>query len=126
METENKDHIGKLESDLQKKEDEIHLLRKEIDNYTETVDSLEKHVTEINSKLEEKDQLVQELQDREKQLEAEREKVFSMDTFGSTNPSIANTMCLNDQCFAPCCRFRHLCLLLKASSPNLKSSMIRC
>ncbi|PHU19818.1 hypothetical protein BC332_10969 [Capsicum chinense] len=75
METENKDHIGKLESDLQKKEDEIHLLRKEIDNYTETVDSLEKHVTEINSKLEEKDQLVQELQDREKQLEAEREKI---------------------------------------------------
>ncbi|KAJ8541386.1 hypothetical protein K7X08_002202 [Anisodus acutangulus] len=75
METENKDHIGELQSDMQKKEDEIHLVRKEIDNYTETVDSLEKHVTEINNKLEEKDQLVQELQDREKQLEAEREKI---------------------------------------------------
>ncbi|XP_049387825.1 synaptonemal complex protein 1-like isoform X1 [Solanum stenotomum] len=75
METENKDHIGKLQSDMQKKEDEIHVLRKEIDNYTETVDSLEKHVTEINNKLEEKDQLVQELQDKEKQLEAEREKI---------------------------------------------------
>ncbi|XP_015071708.1 synaptonemal complex protein 1-like [Solanum pennellii] len=75
METENKDHIGKLQSDMQKKEDEIHVLRKEIDNYTEIVDSLEKHVTEINNKLEEKDQLVQELQDKEKQLEAEREKI---------------------------------------------------
>ncbi|CAN4092485.1 unnamed protein product [Withania somnifera] len=75
METENKDHIGKLQSDMQKKDNEIHFLRKEIDNYAETVDSLEKHVTEINNKLEHKDQLVQELQDREKQLEAEREKI---------------------------------------------------
>ncbi|KAK4348956.1 hypothetical protein RND71_031711 [Anisodus tanguticus] len=73
--SKNKDHIRELQSDMQKKEDEIHLLRKEIDNYTETVDSLENHVTEIHNKLEEKDQLVQELQDREKQLEAEREKI---------------------------------------------------
>lgn len=96
METENKDHIGKLQSDMQKKEDEIHVLRKEIDNYTETVDSLEKHVTEINNKLEEKDQLVQELQDKEKQLEADREKVFTTDTFSSTNSIITNTMCSSD------------------------------
>ncbi|XP_059279772.1 synaptonemal complex protein 1-like [Lycium ferocissimum] len=75
METENKDHIGKLQSDMLTKEDEIHHLRKEIDTYTGTVDSLEKHVTEINNKLEEKDQLVQELQGREKELEAEREKI---------------------------------------------------
>ncbi|OIT08438.1 PREDICTED: synaptonemal complex protein 1-like [Nicotiana attenuata] len=75
METENKDHIGKLQSDMQKKEDEIHLLRKEIDKYTETVESQEKHVAEINNKLEEKDKLLQELQDRQKQLEAEREKI---------------------------------------------------
>lgn len=96
METEHKGHIGKLQSDMQKKEDEIHLLRKEIGNYTETVDSLEKHDTEINNKLEEKDQLVQELQDREKQLEAEREKVFSTDTFSSTNSIITYITCSND------------------------------
>lgn len=126
METDNKDHIEKLQSDMQKKEDEIHILRKEIDKYTETVESLEKHVAEINNKLEEKDKLVQELQDRQKQLEAEREKVFSMDTFSFTDPTKSNTVCLNALCFVPYCRFKHLCLLLKATLQKLKSSMIRC
>nr|XP_016498242.1 PREDICTED: synaptonemal complex protein 1-like [Nicotiana tabacum] len=75
METENKDHIGKLQIDMQKKEDETRLLREEIDKYTETVESQEKHVAETNNKLEEKDKILQELQDRQKQLEAEREKI---------------------------------------------------
>lgn len=126
METENKDHIGKLQIDMQKKEDETRLLREEIDKYTETVESQEKHVAETNNKLEEKDKILQELQDRQKQLEAEREKVFSVDTFSFTDPIKSNTMCLNALCFVPYCRFRHLCLLLKATLQKLKSSMIRC
>ncbi|KAI3685322.1 hypothetical protein L6452_34564 [Arctium lappa] len=71
-ETENKESIRNLQSEIHKKEEEIDTLRKEILKHEQHVDSVEKQLNEIHSLLQEKEQVVLELKEREKQLDDQR------------------------------------------------------
>lgn len=76
-ETENKESIRNLQSEIHKKEEEIDTLKKEIVKHEKQVDLLEKQLNEIRSLLQEKEQIILEFKEREKQLEDQKAEVFS-------------------------------------------------
>lgn len=69
LETENKDNIEKLESEMQKKVEEMDVLRREGEKREEHMDSLEKQVEQLHHIIEEKEQLILQCKEREMKLE---------------------------------------------------------
>ncbi|PIN12991.1 hypothetical protein CDL12_14392 [Handroanthus impetiginosus] len=76
-ETESKGLIEGLKADIQKKQEEIDLLQKEVEKSGENKDSLEKRLSELDTALEEKDHLIVELRTREKQLEDQKAEIMA-------------------------------------------------
>ncbi|KAL3514142.1 hypothetical protein ACH5RR_026859 [Cinchona calisaya] len=75
LETENKGYIEKLQADITKKQDDIDLWKKEMENRDQHIDSLEKQVIQLKDTQEEKDRLVIELKEKEKKLEDQKAKI---------------------------------------------------
>ncbi|XP_076881372.1 synaptonemal complex protein 1-like [Bidens hawaiensis] len=78
-ETENKENIRNLESEIDKTKEESDSLKKQILQHEENVDSLEKQLNQLRNLLQEKEQAVMEFNEREKLLEdqkAEAQKLF--------------------------------------------------
>ncbi|PWA51978.1 hypothetical protein CTI12_AA457030 [Artemisia annua] len=71
-ETATTESIRNLQSEIHGKEEEIDTLRKEIVKHEEHVDSLEKQLSQLHSSLQEKEQVVLEFKEREKQLEDQK------------------------------------------------------
>ncbi|XP_070670848.1 synaptonemal complex protein 1-like isoform X2 [Malus domestica] len=69
LETENKDNTEKLQAEIQKKDEEIDGLLKEGEKHEEQVDLMDKQFNQLQSTLEEKEQLILEYKEREKNLE---------------------------------------------------------
>ncbi|KAI8550390.1 hypothetical protein RHMOL_Rhmol06G0102500 [Rhododendron molle] len=69
LESESKDSTEKLQEEIQKKLVEVESLQEEIDKHEQHRDSLEKQVGQLQTTLEEKEQLVLRSMDREKELE---------------------------------------------------------
>lgn len=76
LETENKDNIEKLQAQLQKKVEEIDTLQKKSEKYEQRVNLLEKQVDELHDILEEKEQLILQYNEKEKELEEKITKVL--------------------------------------------------
>ncbi|CAH1429028.1 unnamed protein product [Lactuca virosa] len=68
-ETENKEIIKNLQSEIQRKEEEIDNLQKEVVNHEQNEDSQEKQLNQLQSLLQEKEQVVLEGKEKEKQIE---------------------------------------------------------
>ncbi|KAI3687743.1 hypothetical protein L1987_81445 [Smallanthus sonchifolius] len=78
-ETENKENIRNLESEIHRMKEETDTLKNEILQHEQHVDSLEKQLNELHNLLQEKEQVVLEFNEREKLLEdqkAEAQKLF--------------------------------------------------
>lgn len=75
-ETATTESIRNLQLEIHGKEEEIDTLRKESVKHEEHVDSLEKEVSQLHSSLQEKDQVVLEFKEREKQLEDKKIRGF--------------------------------------------------
>ncbi|KAJ0714287.1 hypothetical protein HanPI659440_Chr13g0487811 [Helianthus annuus] len=78
-ETENKENIRNLESEIHRTKEETDTLKKEILQHEQHVDSLEKQLNELHTLLQEKERAVLESNEREKLLEdqkAEAQKLF--------------------------------------------------
>ncbi|KAG5544014.1 hypothetical protein RHGRI_016686 [Rhododendron griersonianum] len=69
LESESKDSTEKLQEEIQKKLEEVESLQEQIDKHKQHRDSLEKQVGQLQTTLEEKEQLVLRSTDREKELE---------------------------------------------------------
>ncbi|KAB5568696.1 hypothetical protein DKX38_002489 [Salix brachista] len=69
LEIENKDNAERLQSKIQRKDEDIDALRKENEKHEQHLDSLEKQVCQLHSFLEEKEQLIVQYKEREKKLE---------------------------------------------------------
>lgn len=76
LEISNKNHSEKLEANVNQKQEEIDVLKKEIEKHEEHVDLLEKQVSQLTVTLEENSRLVMELKDRAKQLEDQKAEVL--------------------------------------------------
>ncbi|KAF7140983.1 hypothetical protein RHSIM_Rhsim06G0082300 [Rhododendron simsii] len=72
LESESKDSTEKLQEEIQKKLEEVESLQEEIDKHEQHRDSLEKQVGQVQTTLEEKEQLVLRSMDREKELEDQK------------------------------------------------------
>ncbi|KAG9159853.1 hypothetical protein Leryth_007866 [Lithospermum erythrorhizon] len=72
LETANKDQAEKLGVDIEKKESDIIVQKKEIEKCKEQLVLLEQQIIQLSSALEEKDQLVIDLEDKKKQLEGQK------------------------------------------------------
>lgn len=75
LESEKKENTEKLQGDIQKKEDEIDGFQKEILKTNQQVMSLEEQVNKLHSTVEEKEQLIIQYKDKEKQLETLKAEV---------------------------------------------------
>lgn len=75
LETENKDNTEKLQAEIQKKDEQIDGLLKEGKKHEEQVDLMDKQVNQLQSMLEEKEQLILEYKEREKNLEEQISEV---------------------------------------------------
>ncbi|KAK1429592.1 hypothetical protein QVD17_11806 [Tagetes erecta] len=78
-ETENKENISNLESEIHKLKEEAEALKKEILQHEQNADSLETQLNQLQNLLQEKEQVVLEFNEREKLLEdqkAEAQKLF--------------------------------------------------
>ncbi|KAJ4839896.1 Synaptonemal complex protein 1 [Turnera subulata] len=69
LEIENKDMAEKLQAEIQEKAEEADALRNENEKYGQNVDSLQKQIGQLQSVLEEKEQLLVQYKEREKKLE---------------------------------------------------------
>ncbi|KAE8056901.1 hypothetical protein FH972_013633 [Carpinus fangiana] len=69
LEMENKDNSEKLQSEIQKKVEEMDILQKESEQSKQHVDLLEKQVNQLHDLLEKKDQFILQCEEREKKLE---------------------------------------------------------
>jgi predicted nucleic acid-binding Zn-ribbon protein len=69
LEMENKDNSEKLQSEIQKKVEEMDILQQESEKSKQHADLLEKQVNQLHDLLEEKDQLILQGEEREKKLE---------------------------------------------------------
>nr|XP_011464798.1 PREDICTED: synaptonemal complex protein 2-like isoform X3 [Fragaria vesca subsp. vesca] len=69
LETENKDNTEKLQAEMQKKAEQIDGLPKEGETHERHVDLMDKQVSQLHSTIEEKEQLVVQCKEREKNLE---------------------------------------------------------
>ncbi|CAK9154261.1 unnamed protein product [Ilex paraguariensis] len=78
LENENKDNTENLQAEIQKKNEEIVVLQKEIRMHEQHVEALEKQVSQLGSTLEEKEQLVLQFKDKEKQLKDQKTEVQAL------------------------------------------------
>ncbi|KAK9930531.1 hypothetical protein M0R45_027568 [Rubus argutus] len=69
LETENKDNADKLQAELQKKAEQIDGLLKEGETHEQHVDLMDKQFSQLHITLEEKEQLILQYKEREKNLE---------------------------------------------------------
>ncbi|KAF5740229.1 Myosin heavy chain-related protein [Tripterygium wilfordii] len=69
LEMENNDNTERLQSEMQKKVEEIDGLQKEIEKHKHYVDSLEKQVGQLDSILKEREHLISQYKDREKKMD---------------------------------------------------------
>uniref|UniRef100_UPI0005C9F03F synaptonemal complex protein 1-like n=1 Tax=Fragaria vesca subsp. vesca TaxID=101020 RepID=UPI0005C9F03F len=69
LETENKDNTEKLQAEIQKKAEQIDGLLKQGETHEQHVDLMDKQVSQLHSTLEEKEQLIVQYKEREKNLE---------------------------------------------------------
>lgn len=76
LEINNKDHSEKLQADVNQKQNEVDVLKKEVEMHLEHVNLLEKQVNGLTDTLEENNRLVMEFKDREKQLEDQKGEVL--------------------------------------------------
>lgn len=76
LETENKDNTEKLQAQLQKKVEQMDTLQKESETYDQRVNLLEKQVDELHDILEEKEQIILQYNEKEKELEEKIAKVL--------------------------------------------------
>ncbi|XP_058217863.1 synaptonemal complex protein 1-like isoform X2 [Rhododendron vialii] len=72
LESESKDSTEKLQEEIQKKLEEVESLQEEIDKHEQHRDSLEKQVGQLQTTLDEKEQLVLQSTDREKELDDQK------------------------------------------------------
>ncbi|KAL8482086.1 hypothetical protein ACS0TY_027710 [Phlomoides rotata] len=77
LEKDSKCLIDGLKADVLKKQEEIDLLQKVVEESEETVHSLEKRISELENALGEKDQLVVELKAREKLVDDQKAEVMT-------------------------------------------------
>ncbi|KAL8506453.1 hypothetical protein ACS0TY_017374 [Phlomoides rotata] len=77
LEKDSKCLIDGLKVDVLKKQEEIDLLQKVVEEIEETVHSLEKRISELENELGEKDQLVVELKAREKLVNDQKAEVLT-------------------------------------------------
>lgn len=75
LEIGNKDNAEKLQAEIQKREEEIDVLRKEIEKHEQNVGSQEKHINKFQNISEEKDRLILQYEDREKQLGDQKSEI---------------------------------------------------
>ena len=75
-ETATTESIRNLQSEIHGKEEEIDILQKEIVKHEDHVDSLGRQLSELQSSLQEKEQVALEFKEREKQLEDKKSEVF--------------------------------------------------
>lgn len=75
-EIENKESIRNLQSEIDIKKEEIDTLKMAIVKHEQNIDSMEKQLNELQSLLQEKEQAVLEIKEREKQLEDQKAEVF--------------------------------------------------
>lgn len=76
LEIENKGNYEKLQSEIQKKAEEVDILQKECEAHRQHVDLLEKQISHIHDLAEEKEQLIMHCKEREKKLEDQMEEVL--------------------------------------------------
>uniref|UniRef100_A0A803N0N5 Synaptonemal complex protein 1 n=1 Tax=Chenopodium quinoa TaxID=63459 RepID=A0A803N0N5_CHEQI len=72
LELEKTENMEKLQGDMHKKEDEIDGLQKEILKINQEVKSFEEQVNKLSSTLEEKEQLILQYKDKEKELDNQK------------------------------------------------------
>lgn len=75
LESESKDSTDNLREGIQKKLEEVASLQGEIDKHEQHRDSLEKQVGQLQTALEEKEQLVLRSKDRERELGDQKAEV---------------------------------------------------
>ncbi|KAG9451518.1 hypothetical protein H6P81_011483 [Aristolochia fimbriata] len=75
VESENKGLQGKLQSIIQEKEEEAETFQKNIETRDQLVESLQNQVTELHNHLAERELLVLNLQEKEKQLEGQKTEI---------------------------------------------------
>ncbi|GAB2290631.1 hypothetical protein Dimus_024909 [Dionaea muscipula] len=78
LESDNRQNIEKLQGDIQGKDTEINTLQKEIRNHIDQAQFLEKQVSQIDNTLQEKEQLILQFKDREKQLEDQKTEIQAL------------------------------------------------
>ncbi|KAK9096643.1 hypothetical protein Sjap_022140 [Stephania japonica] len=75
LESENQDIQDKLQVELQGKIEELHVLQKEFANNEQSAESLEKQITLLHANLEEKELLHRQFNEREKQLQEQKDEI---------------------------------------------------
>ncbi|GMH31388.1 hypothetical protein Nepgr_033231 [Nepenthes gracilis] len=78
LESQNKEIIDKLQAYAQEKDGEIDVFQKEIEKSKQQLDFLEKKVNQLDGTLEEKEQLILQCRDREKQLKDQKAEIQAL------------------------------------------------
>ncbi|KAK1373226.1 Synaptonemal complex protein 1 [Heracleum sosnowskyi] len=74
LEIGNKDNCEKLQEEIQKKEEDIDILKKEIEKHEQSLESQDKKLNQFEIISEERDTLIQQQKEKEKELEDEKAK----------------------------------------------------
>ncbi|XP_059631354.1 synaptonemal complex protein 1-like [Cornus florida] len=75
LESENRVSTEKLQAEIQEKTEEICILQKEVTKHEQNVDSQERQVSQLHNTLEEKEQIIMQYKDGEKQLEDKKTEI---------------------------------------------------
>lgn len=76
IEIGHKDNCEKLQEEIQKKEEDIDILKKEIEKHEQSLESQEKKLNQFEIISEERDRLIQQQNEKDKELEDEKTKVL--------------------------------------------------
>lgn len=76
LESENKDNSEKLQSEIQKKAEEIDILQKDSEKHKQHVDLQEKQISQLHDLLKEKEQFILQCEEQEKKLEDQVKEVL--------------------------------------------------
>ncbi|PRQ21827.1 hypothetical protein RchiOBHm_Chr7g0243551 [Rosa chinensis] len=85
LETENKDNTEKLQAEIQKKAEQIDGLLKQGETHEQHVDLMDKQVSQLHSTLEEKEQLIVQYKEREKNLEEQITEKYEVEKLEIVN-----------------------------------------
>lgn len=123
LENGNKDNCEKLHEEIQKKEEDIDILKKEIEKHEQSLESQGKKLNQFETILEERERLIEQQKEKEKELEDENAKVLKVLDF--------SIPCIFMRSFEwpfnilVDFSFRSCWLRLKIALQKLRSSMIR-